>query len=126
MAGSCEIMSERWLVLIYIIPSDPTRLRASIWRELKRVGAVYLRDGVAVLPEREATIAALRATAARVEELGGQATLIDGVQLDERRVAMLVAASRQARSEEYWEIARETEGLLDHARQETTHREFTF
>ena len=76
-------MAPRWLVLIYTVPSEPSRKRAFIWRELKKAGAVYLRDGVCALPERPETLAALSAIAARVEELGGQATLVhlgpDGV-----------------------------------------------
>ena len=32
-------MSE-WLVLVYKIPPEPTRLRAGIWRQLKAAGAI--------------------------------------------------------------------------------------
>jgi len=66
-----------WLVLIYTVPAEPSRKRAFIWRELKKVGAVYLRDGVCVLPEGEATAAAFRAIAAKIEEFEGEATLIE-------------------------------------------------
>ncbi len=31
-----------WLILIYKIPVEPTRYRASIWRTLKAAGAIYL------------------------------------------------------------------------------------
>ena len=41
----------QWLVLIYTLPPEPTRKRAFVWRELKKIGAVYLRDGVCLLPE---------------------------------------------------------------------------
>src|SRR5215210_8900163 len=40
-----------WFVLIYKLPAEPTRLRASVWRKLKAAGAVYLQNGVAALPE---------------------------------------------------------------------------
>src|SRR5438309_7457883 len=45
-------VSVEWLLLIYTLPSQPSRKRAYVWRELKKVGAVYLRDGVAILPRR--------------------------------------------------------------------------
>ena len=50
-------MRQDWLLLIYTVPAEPTRKRAFIWRELKKVGAPYLRDGVCILPERPDTLA---------------------------------------------------------------------
>src|SRR5918994_401228 len=40
----------RWFVLVYKLPSEPSRYRASVWRQLKAAGAVYLQNGVAALP----------------------------------------------------------------------------
>jgi DNA-binding transcriptional regulator PaaX len=65
--GAVTEAPSTWTLLIYTIPSQPTRLRAAIWRELKKLGAVYLRDGVCVLPAGEATSGALAAVAARVD-----------------------------------------------------------
>ena len=59
-------MEITWLLLIYTVPAEPSRTRAFIWRELKKVGAPYLRDGVCILPERSETAAAARAIAAKV------------------------------------------------------------
>jgi hypothetical protein len=115
-----------WLLLIYTVPADPSRLRATVWREIKKSGAVYLRDGVCTLPETPETTAALRAIAARVEELGGHATLVTGARLDAARAEEVATQSRKARTAEYEEIGREVEGFLEHVRRETEHREFTF
>ena len=57
-----------WLLLIYRVPAEPSRKRAFVWRELKKVGAVYLRDGVCVLPDQAATRAGLRQVAERMLE----------------------------------------------------------
>jgi len=115
-----------WALLIYTVPSEPSRKRAYIWREIKKVGAVYLRDGVCALPERAETTTALQRIAAKVGEFGGEATLVEAAQLDPKREQALTAASQTARTEEYRELARETEGFLAHIRRETKHREFTF
>ena len=74
-----------WLLLIYTVPAEPSRKRAAIWRDVKKVGAVYLRDGVCALPERQETTSAMRAIAARVEEFEGQATLVEAARLDAAR-----------------------------------------
>ena len=119
-------MNRPWLLLIYTVPAEPSRKRAFIWREVKKVGAVYLRDGVCVLPEQPETASALRAIGAKVDEFDGQATLVEGARLEPARAEWLEAQSRRARAEEYADIAREAERLLEHVARETEHREFTF
>ena len=108
------------------MPSDPSRLRAAIWRDLKKVGAVYLRDGVAVLPDRGETRDTFRAIAEKITSVGGQATLVEGTTLAPEREAALAAQANAAREEEYTEVEREAERFLEHARREREHRELTF
>jgi len=115
-----------WLLLIYTVPAEPSRKRAAIWRELKKVGAPYLRDGVCILPERADTRERLDAIAAKVEEFAGEATLVSGARLSETRATALVEQFRAARAEEYDEIAREADRLIEHVARETEHRQFTY
>ena len=119
-------MPSTWLLLIYTVPAEPSRKRAAVWREVKKLGAVYLRDGVCILPERPDTLAALRALAQRIEELDGQASLVQGAQLDRERAAAVIEQFHTARANEYAEIVREAELLLAHIARETEHRDFTF
>src|SRR5215211_583708 len=65
-----------WTVLVYTVPAQPTRKRATVWREVKRLGALYLRDGVCALPDTVAARSGLQALADRVQELEGQATVV--------------------------------------------------
>jgi hypothetical protein len=115
-----------WLLLIYTVPSDPSRLRATVWRELKKAGAVYLRDGVAVLPDRTETRRAFRVIATQIGELGGQPTLIEEASLAAEREAAITAQANANREEEYAEVMRDAERFLEHARQEREHRQLTF
>ena len=39
-----------WLVLIYRVPPEPTRLRSTVWRRIKSLGAIYLQNSAAALP----------------------------------------------------------------------------
>jgi hypothetical protein len=93
---------------------------------VKKVGAVYLRDGVCVLPERPQTVGAAGAIAARIEEFEGQATLVTGATFDAARSQAIVAQFQSARADEYAEISREAEKLVQHISRETQHRDFTF
>ena len=118
-------MDGLWLLLVYTLPAEPSRKRAAVWREVKKLGALYLRDGVCILPQRGETVAAVETLAAKVLEFEGQATLVTEAHLDAERAEAVVAQLKAARAEEYLEIAAEAERLLEHVRRETEHREFT-
>jgi hypothetical protein len=80
-AGSCYIVtvvtekSRQWLLLLYKVPPEPTANRVSVWRKLKRLGAILLHDSVWVLPPSPRTIEELRWLAAEIRERGGEAML---------------------------------------------------
>jgi hypothetical protein len=124
--GRCDVGMMTWTLLIYTVPSEPSRLRATVWRELKKAGAVYLRDGVCALPARPETTEALRAIAARVEEFGGRAFLVEEARFDPARAHEIVDRANAARAEEYAEVAREAEAFLAHVEREREHREFAY
>lgn len=93
-----------WILLIYSLPSQPSRKRAYVWRELKKFGAVYLRDGVAVLPRRPDLEQHLQDVAQRIEEYEGEVDLLLSPGLARRREAELVARFREERAAEYKEL----------------------
>jgi hypothetical protein len=91
----------RWLILIYRLPREPSRPRVAAWRKLKTLGAVYLQDGVAALPEDAVTREQLEWLQLNVREAGGDATLWDArpdTLAEEKR---LVEAFRSSREEAY-------------------------
>ena len=47
----------------------------AVWRRLKTLGALYLQDGVAALPEDAVTREQLEWLQLRIREAGGKATL---------------------------------------------------
>jgi len=67
--------SRAWLLLLYKVPPEPTANRVSVWRKLKRLGAILLHDAVWVLPPSPRTIEELRWLAAEIRERGGDALL---------------------------------------------------
>ncbi len=115
----------KWVLLIYSLPTEPTRKRAFVWRELKKVGAVYLRDGVCVLPDRPDTRQALQAIAARVRAFEGQAAVVEEAHLDDGTAEGLVAQASAVRQAEYAAVVEAGEALLSHLRREIEHRAFT-
>lgn len=62
-----------WLSLITSLPTENANARMRAWRALKACGAAVLRDGVYLMPEREACRQVLDTVAAEVLTAGGMA-----------------------------------------------------
>jgi DNA-binding transcriptional regulator PaaX len=92
---------ENWLLLVYRIPAEPTRLRATVWRRLKSLGAVYLQNSAAALPAREGAERALRKLRREILEMDGSAVLLScSAVVGGQDVVALFEAARDSEYEE--------------------------
>lgn len=113
-----------WLLLIYRVPSEPTRLRATVWRRLRALGAVYLQNSVATLPRTPANERGLRKLQREIVGMDGTGVLIESTVLaGEQNVLNTFQA---ARSDEYEEIVDRCEGFLAEIEKEYTKNHFTY
>lgn len=71
----------KWLLLVYKIPREPTAGRVYVWRQLKQLGAISLQDAAWVLPLTLRTQEQFQWLAAEITELGGEANLWEADQL---------------------------------------------
>lgn len=94
----------RWVLLVYRLPREPSRHRVAVWRRLRDLGALYLQDGVAALPEDAVTREQLEWLQLRVREAGGKATLWEALPNTVAESRDLVEAFRDAREEGYREV----------------------
>jgi len=87
------------VLLVYRIPREPSRHRVAVWRKLQDLGALYLQDGVAALPEDAVTREQLEWLQLRVREAGARRPCgRPGTVAEE---AELVGAFRGSREEAY-------------------------
>jgi hypothetical protein len=89
------------VLLVYRLPREPSRHRVAVWRKLRDLGALYLQDGVAALPEDAVTREQLEWLQLRVREAGGEATLWEARPGTMAEEAELVEAFRSSREEAY-------------------------
>jgi phosphomevalonate kinase len=101
----------RWVLLVYRIPREPSRHRVAVWRKLRDLGALYLQDGVAALPEDAVTREQLEWLQLRVREAGGEATLWEGRPGTAAEEVKLVEAFRSSREEAYRTIIAEADHM---------------
>jgi hypothetical protein len=101
----------RWVLLVYRLPREPSRHRVAVWRKLRDLGALYLKDGVAALPEDAVTREQLEWLQLRVREAGGEATLWEARPGTVAEEAELVGEFRSSREKGYRAIIAEAERL---------------
>lgn len=99
----------RWLLLAYRVPSQPSRARVAVWRDLKRLGAFYIQQAVCVLPERDDVQEALQAIMTKIADLDGTSWHFTVDNIDERVQEQLVSGFRENSAKEYAEIVEECE-----------------
>jgi hypothetical protein len=98
-----------WLELVTSLPTENATERMRVWRALKTTGAVVLRDGVYVLPDRPDLEEVLARMAGEIDAAGGSAHVL--------RVAPRDLGQAEAlrglfdRTKEYAELAREIAGV---------------
>jgi CHASE3 domain sensor protein len=113
-----------WLLLIYRVPPEPTRLRSTVWRRIKSLGAIYLQNSVAALPASPANERSLRKLRREIVDMSGTAILLTAAALageSEVRGAFLTA-----RNEEYAEIIDKCEDFLRQVQKEYDENHFTY
>ncbi len=113
-----------WLLLAYRIPREPTRLRATVWRRIKALGAIYLHNSVAALPNSPSHERALRALRREIVELGGSAQLMRSELL--AGTSDLVGLYNTTRDEEYTEIIDKCQDFLAEIEKEISAKHFTY
>jgi hypothetical protein len=114
-----------WLVLIPRVPSEPSRHRVAVWRELRRAGAVQLGQGTWALPDGVDAGAVVDRIAALAEQGSGEVLVlaVDGrTDTDRERLRALFDEARRA---EWDEFGAECDKALAELRREIEQRKFT-
>jgi hypothetical protein len=97
-----------WSLIVYRVPTDSSRARVAVWRDLKRLGGLYLQQCVCVLPKTPRTDDELAAIRERVAEFGGTSNLFE-ISVDPQQRADLIADFQALAVRDYAEIIEECE-----------------
>ena len=124
MADDDQDRGEGWLVLIYRVPSEPSRLRSTVWRRIKSLGAIYLQNSAAALPASVAAERALRKLRSEILDMSGTAALLSCTVL--AGASEVMDAFQAARNDEYEEIVDRCEDFLAQVKKEHVAEHFTY
>jgi len=114
-----------WLLLTYRLPSDRSSARVSVWREVRRSGALQLQNSVVAFPDTEEFRTALARVRAAVNAVEGTALVMRAEPLEGDDEAALIAAWNEAREAEYTELASECDKLVAEIDKEFAKEKFT-
>jgi hypothetical protein len=113
-------------LLIYRLPKGSSSGRTTIWREVRRLGALSLQHAVCLLPFSKDNREAYERIARRVEEYGGEASILETASPTDAWHARMVSRFNAARDEEYEEVVDETERFREEVERERRKGKFTF
>ncbi len=101
-----------WLVFIYSFPPEAASGRVMIWRKLKKLGAVSLRNSVYILPYNEERYEITQWLCQQIQQARGEATLLRVKEIENLSEQELRLMFQSARDEDYAKLTKEGEGFL--------------
>ncbi|HDQ41210.1 MAG TPA: chromate resistance protein ChrB [Desulfonatronum sp.] len=118
--------SKNWLLITYKVPPEPARKRVALWRRLKAMGAVYLQNGVCLLPKTEEHVRRLKMLENDIGEADGESVILETVALDRLQEEKVIARFKADRDEEYREFLGRCTDFVQEIVKETASAHFTY
>jgi hypothetical protein len=115
-----------WLLLTYKVPPEPAKKRIALWRRIKGLGAVYLRDGVCLLPKTDDHVRRLKIIENDIADMEGEALLLETVGLDPAQDEKLIVRFNRERDEGYREFLERCDGFEGEISRESAAGKFTY
>lgn len=115
-----------WLLLTYKVPPEPSTRRIALWRKLKGMGAVYLQNGLCLLPGTDEHLRQLKVVENDIAEMGGESVLLRTTGLDAAQEDKVVGRFKADRDEDYREFLGRCDDFDAEIAKETTALHFTY
>ncbi len=109
------------------MPPNPTAGRVAVWRQLKKIGAIYLQQSVCVFPANSAVRRDLAPILTRIREASGEFHLLPLRKLDPSEETKLIQQFQEQTANHYHEIIENCEvNFTKEIEFETFRRNFTY
>ncbi len=102
--------------MTYHLPTEPSRHRVAVWRELRRVGAVSLQQATWAVPAQQDFVDAVMRAVELIERGGGEAIVFDATARGDGmadRLETLFTAEREQEWTEFLAECRKFDAELD-------------
>ncbi len=115
-----------WLLLTYKVPPDPATKRIALWRRLKGMGAVYLQNGVCLLPKTDDHVRRLKMLENDISKMEGECVILETVALDRAQEEKVVSRFKADRDDQYREFLGRCAGFEAEIAKEISIQKFTY
>lgn len=109
-----NMKADSWLLLLYGLPTRKTAERVSLWRKLRKFGAVQIKTSAYVLPDAPVHYERFQWLAKQVRDDGGEATLMQVAKIEGLSDGEIIRLFNDARAREYGEAMAGLNRLLKH------------
>jgi len=113
-----------WVVILYDVPSEPSKLKVRVWREFKKLGAIYPQMSLCILPNSDENIVKLDEIF-RLILSEGKFIKITTNELDKNEHDKLLEMYRKERDKQYDEIVEECQEFIDENNLNIKNNKFT-
>lgn len=115
----------KWLFFSYSLPTEPSKARVYVWRQLKKLGAVNVQS-VWIIPYSLERLNELKKLVKDIEAYKGSSLLITGTVLLKSQEELIQQAFIKSRNEEYIELLAKCEAFFREIESEIAKENFIF
>ena len=115
-----------WTLIVYKIPSEPSRYRVSLWRKLKELGALYIQQAVCLLPVKAELTPIIQQLELDISEMTGNSYTFQTKMADETIEKGIIAKFNEERNTEYKELIEHIQHFYEDVELEIQQQHFTF
>ncbi|WP_167496594.1 chromate resistance protein ChrB domain-containing protein [Desulfopila sp. IMCC35006] len=105
-------MKNKWILFSYSVPSSNAKARMRIWRRISAAGAVQLKTGLQILPDRDDLLENMTWLIGEVNSLGGEALAVQCAQIEGMEDDQIEKLFQAQLDPEYLHIQAEARSLL--------------
>jgi hypothetical protein len=105
-------MKKKWILFSYSVPSSNAKARMRIWRRISATGAVQLKTGLQILPNREDLLENVTWLIGEVHAVGGEALAVQCGQIEGMEDEQIEKLFQAQIDPEFLQIQTEARALL--------------
>lgn len=94
-------IQNKWLLLLYGLPTKKGAARVNLWRQLKKAGALPLKTSAYLLPDQPEHHERFQWLAQQVRDGGGEATIIHATEIEGLGSEDIIRQFNEARAADY-------------------------
>lgn len=117
-------MAEKYLFVLYSLPSEPSRIRVAAWRAMKKLGALNIQQSLWMLPQYPELNQKIKRITESIENDGGSISIVEGELIYGKED--IISKFNQEREKEYKELLQYCHNFHEEMRLETEKKNFTF